>query len=243
MSEQAGSAIPAGSATGGLAGGLTGMMNVFVDPAETARRVPSKLSWLWPVIVLAIIYTVFGYLMLPYAMQLVDARMAERNMPPEQLERAQSMAHTVTKFTTPLAPLWIIGFLALTALLIKVFYSIMDVRPRFRDVFSLLAACSIIPALQYIATYIVLRSKGDAITSPEQLMPPFGLDIFLQGAKGVFLAILHFFSIFEIWYLIVLVLGLSYLTRSSKSKAIIAATPAWVLPLLLALLGALFQQR
>src|SRR5947209_16856351 len=146
MSEQAGS----------VADGLVGMMNVFVDPATTAKRVPSKLSWIWPVIVLSVGYLVFGYLMLPYAMQLVDSRMAERNIPPEQLERAQSMAHTVTKFTTPMTPVFVIGFLSLFALLIKVTYSIMDVRPRFRDVFSLLAACNLIPLLQYIATYVVI---------------------------------------------------------------------------------------
>lgn len=237
MAEQAINATPTGSATDGL----VGMMNVFVDPAETARRVPSKLSWLWPVLVIAIVSTVIGYLMVPYAMHLVDIKMAERNMPPEQLEKAQSIAQTMTRVTTGLTAVWIVGALALIAVLIKAFYSMMDLRPRFRDVFSLLAACYLILVLEKIATFIVIRTKGDEITSPEQLMPPFGLDIFMKEGKGVLFAILHFFSIFEIWYLIVLVLGLSYLTRSPKSKAIIAATPAWALPLLLAMVGALFQ--
>lgn len=227
---------------GGVADGVVGMMNVFVDPATTAKHVPSRLSWVWPVLVLCIGYVVFGYLMLPYAMQMVDAKMAERNIAPEQLERAQSMAHTITKITTPLTPIFVIGFLALFALLVKLTYSIVDVRPRYRDVFSLLAACSLIPLLQYIATYVVLRTKGDPITSPEQMTPPFGLDIFFQGSKGVFFALLNFFSIFEVWYLIILVFGLAYLTRSSKSKALIAITPVWLLPLFFRLIGAMFQR-
>src|SRR5205814_8940406 len=112
------------------------------------------------------------------------------------------MTHTITKITTPLTPVFVIGFLALFALLVKVMYSMMHVRPRYRDVFSLLAACSLIPLLQFIATYVVLRAKGDAITTPEQMTPPFGLDIFFQGSKGVLFALLNFFSIFEIWYLV-----------------------------------------
>ena len=67
---------------GGMTDGLIGMMNVFVDPVTTAKRVPSKLSWVWPVVVLCMGYLIFAYLMLPYATQLTDAKMAERSMPP-----------------------------------------------------------------------------------------------------------------------------------------------------------------
>jgi Yip1 domain len=240
MAEEAGGVMA--HEAGGVGDGLAGMLNVFVDPATTAKYVPSKLSWIWPVVVLCVVHLVFGYLMLPFTMQLADAKMAERSMPPEQLERAQSMAHMITKIVTPLTPVFVIAFLALFALLIKVMYSLMDVRPRYRDVFSLLAACSLIPMLQYIATYIVLRVKGDAITSSDQMTPPFGLDIFFQGSKGMFFALLNFFSIFQIWYLVVLVFGLAYLTKTSKTKALIAITPVWLLPLFFRLLGAMFQR-
>src|SRR5260370_38731724 len=84
--------------------------------------------------------------------------------------------------------------------------------------FSIMAACSLIPALQYAATYVVLRSKGDEITNQEQMTPPFGLDIFVNP-HGPLLAMLNFFSIFEIWYLVIFGLTLAYLTGSSKGKA------------------------
>ena len=86
---------------GGMTDGLVGMLNVFVDPAETARRVPSKLSWLWPVIVIAIAYITISSLMVPYAMQLVDAKMAEREA--VQLLRGKAPQHTsVPSFATTL---------------------------------------------------------------------------------------------------------------------------------------------
>ena len=226
----------------GVTDGLVGMMNVFVDPATTAKKVPSKLSWLWPVIVLLIGYTIVSYLIIPYAMQLMDVKMAERSMPPEQLEKARSVAHAMAKYSAPVTPIFRIGVLALFALLIKGMYSVMNVRPRFRDVFSLLAACSLIPLIEAIATYVVIHSKGDEITTAEQLAPPFGLDLLLPSVKGVLFAFVHFFSIFEIWYLVVLALGLAYLTHSSKAKAFIAITPAWLLPLLFAMIGGAFNK-
>ena len=221
--------------------GFIGMLNVLVDPKATARRVPAPLSWLWPVIALSIIYVVFGYLIVPYALTLADARMAQVSMPPEQMERARNIAHLVTQFTIPATPLFVTGFLALFAWLVGLAGSLAGMRAKFRDVFSLMAACALIPALQYIANYIVIRAKGDELTSQEQMTPPFGLDLLFPNVHGTLLALLNFFSIFEIWYLIVLTFGLAYLTKVSLGKAFFAITPAWVIPLFLRLVQAMFQ--
>lgn len=229
-------------ASGGIASGLVGMLNVFIDPAATAKRVPAKLFWLWPLITLTIIYVVFSYLMLPYTLQLVDARinqqMQQRGLPPEQVERAKRIADTFSQFTGLITPVVVIGVIALLAWLVTLTGSMAGLRAKFRDVFSLMAACALIPALQYIANFIVIRAKGDEIQSPEQLTPPFGIDIFFQSAHGALLAFLNFFSIFEIWYLVVLLFGLAYLAGASKGKAFVAIAPAWILPLLFRVIGA-----
>jgi fumarate reductase subunit C len=53
--------------------------------------------------------------------------------------------------------------------------------------------------------------------------------------------LVNYFSIFTIWYLIVLTFGMAALGKSSKGKAFFAITPAWVLPLLLRVVTAMFQ--
>ena len=229
----------------GAASGLAGMFNAFVDPAGLAKSARAPLFWLWPLIIVSLVYLVVGYLMLPYTMQLVDASMSQRaasqGIPAERMETARNMAHAISYFGIALAPLFVIGIAALLAWLVSVTGSIVGLRAKFRDVFALMAACSLISSLQYIATYIVLRAKGDEITSPEQMMAPFGVDIFMQNVHGPLLALLNFFSIFEVWYLVILGLSLAYLTGSSKGKAFAAITPAWVIPLLLVIVRAKFS--
>jgi len=227
---------------GGIASGFVGMFNAFVDPAELAKRVPAKLFWVGPLVTVIIIFVVCGYLMAPFTAQLIDVQMAQRNMPPDQLERAKSVAHMFGTVSVFLIPFFFVLILMLLALLVNVTGSIVGMRTKFRDVFSIIAACWLISSLQYVATYVVLRSKGDEITSQDQMMPPFGLDIFIN-AHGALFAILNFFSIFEIWYLVIFTLTLSYLTGASKGKAFAAITPAWLLPLLLKLLQSLFQPK
>jgi hypothetical protein len=232
-------------ADAGVGSGLVGMLNVFVDPASTVKRIPAKLFWLWPVITLCIIYVVFGYLMIPYAIQMIDARMSQQfsqagNVPPERIETARRVAHTIGQVSFVATPAFIIGFVALLAWLVGVTGSMLGVRAKFRDVFSLMAACALIPALQYIATYIVLRVKDEEVHSQDQMTPPFGVDIFLPDVHGVLGTVLNFFSIFEIWYLVILVFGLSYLAKCSKGQAFAAITPAWLLPLAFRMVGAMF---
>ncbi len=223
----------------GAASGILGMFNAFVDPAGLARAAKAKLFWLWPLIIVSIIFIVFGYLMMPYTLQLGEVRLAQQNVPPEGLERARNMTRIITQVFVYLVPVFVVLFTMLSAWLVGVTGSIMGVRAKFRDIFSIMMACSLIGSLQYIATYIVLRSKGEEITSQEQMTPAFGLDIFIP-AHGVLLTLLNFFSIFEIWSMVILALALAALSGSSKGKAFVAITPAWLIPLIFRLIGAAF---
>lgn len=224
----------------GAASGFLGMFNVFVDPGGLAKAVKAKLFWVWPLIILSIIFLVFGNLMMPYTLQLGEARIAQQNIPPEGLERARNMARIFTQVIVYLVPVFIVLFTMLGAWLVGVTGSIVGVRAKFRDIFSIMMATSLIAALQYIATYIVLRTKGDEITSQEQMSPAFGLDIFIP-AHGALLTLLNFFSIFQIWSLVILALTLASLTGCSKGKAFAAITPAWLIPLIFRMIGAAFS--
>ncbi len=223
----------------GAASGILGMFNAFVDPAGLARAAKAKLFWLWPLILVSIIFVVVGYLMLPFTLQLGEARMAQQSIPPERLENARNMTRIITQVFVYVIPVFIALFTMLGAWLTGVTGSIVGLKAKFRDIFSIMMACTLIGSLQYIATYIVLRSKGDEITSQDQMSPAFGLDIFVP-AHGVLLAILNFFSIFEIWSLVIMGLALASLAGSSKGKAFIAITPAWVIPLIFKMIGAAF---
>jgi len=221
--------------------GFIGMLNAFVDPVGTAKRVPAPLSWIWPMIILCIVYITVGILTAPYAISIADAQIAQRGLSPEQVENARRITHIISQITPIATPVFVILFLALFAWLTVAIGSIAGLRAKFRDVFSLMASCGLIVALQSIATVIVVRTKGDEITSQDQLTPPFGLDIFLQNSHGPLLAIANFFSIFEIWYLVVLTIGLAALAKTTKGKAFFAISLTWVVPLLIRIVQAMFQ--
>src|SRR5579862_7395833 len=116
--------------------GFVGMLNVFVDPKATARRIPAPLSWLWPLITLLAVSIVFGYLMTPYISQAFDVRLRQANVPPEQLERVQTFYHILAQVIPIISPITVIIGLLLLAWLVGLTGSMAGMRVKFRDVFS-----------------------------------------------------------------------------------------------------------
>jgi hypothetical protein len=73
------------------------------------------------------------------------------------------------------------------------------------------------------------------------LQVPLGLDIFIP-ATGALGGLLNFFSIFMIWYIVMLGLTYAHLAKVSKGKAFFATSGAWVLFMVLAVVGAAFRK-
>lgn len=234
-------AAPPPQPVANLKEGILGLLNVYIDPVSTARRVPLKWFWIYPLIVLSIVSTIVQSQLIPFTLQ------AMRMDPPngasgEQLDRIISMTSTISHVAAYCSPLIILLFTAIAALLVMALGAIVDARVRFPTLLSLLMTCGMISTLQYVAQVIVLKAKGlDDIQSMHQLQVPLGLDIFIP-ATGALGGLLNFFSIFMIWYIVMLGLTYSHLAKVSKGKAFFATLGAWVLFMLMAVVGAAFRK-
>jgi hypothetical protein len=90
-----------------------------------------------------------------------------------------------------------------------------------------------------LVNFLLIRTNilGD-YSMPLRGRFPVGLDILLLGVDepNIYLSIiLHSTSVFLIWYLIVLSLGIHIVTGASKAKAAAIATTLWCTLVLLAL--------
>jgi hypothetical protein len=234
-------AAPAPQPSASFKEGILGLVNVYLDPVSTARRVQLKWFWVYPLVVLSIISTIVQLQLIPFTMQ------AMRMDPPngasgEQLQRMLSMTATISHIAAYCTPLIILLFSCIAAGLVMAVGAIVDARVRFQHVLSLLLTCGMISMLQYIASVIVLRTKGiDDIQSMHQMQVPLGLDIFIN-ASGALGGLLNYFSIFMVWYIVMLGLSYSHLAKVSRGKAFVATSPAWLIGLLFAVVGAIFRK-
>src|ERR1700737_3285789 len=114
---------------------LIGLMNVFVDPATTAKRLHHKWFWVWPVLITSIVFLTIGFLMLPITLHVmeVDPSTAAR------MDQIRSTVQTTQKIAISFTPVFIVIKLLLLAGILMVTCTVMNIRANFRSLFNLVA--------------------------------------------------------------------------------------------------------
>jgi hypothetical protein len=224
-----------------LADDIMGMGSFFIDPPGAAQRMFRKWFWLGPLILISIVSTIAIYMRMPFMQHVMEVAPPSASLSPEQLQRNIGIAMTMQRVSMYLTPVLTGIFMAVQALILFGMCSVLTVNTKFRPLFNLVAGCSLIQMLAAVASLIVLKAKGEASTMAE-LNPPLGLDIFLSaGANKYLTAIVGFFSLFEIWWAVMMVLILSAAFRISRGKAFAIVLPLLLLGLVFRLAGAMFQ--
>lgn len=218
------------------------MLNVFIDPAETVRRIRgNRAAWLGPILLGGITMGIYNYMLAPMTMQ------AMRNDPPAgvdpaQLDQMMGAMQTISRFTAISAPVMYALMTLIGAALVFAACVVFQVNVRFPDLFNLTAFVGLINALQLAAHLTVLKGKGE-LTSMAELAPRFGLDLLLDDSAPKLLhGFLGFFSVFTVWHIVVLAIGFAALTSISKGRAFLVTAPGWIFGLIMAMIGSLFRQ-
>lgn len=221
---------------------LVGMGSFFVDPEGAARRIPHKWFWVGPVIVISIISVVAALLRLPITEHVMQNMPVPPNVSPEQFQRNLDLGLRIQQIAIWFTPLIVVIVDLVAALILLAMSSVLSAKAKFLSLFNLIAGCSLIQGLAAIAGIAILRAKGEVSTVAE-LQPALGLDIFMpEGSNKFLVALLASFSIFEIWWIVMIVLIYSRAFRVSKGKAFAAIFPLVLLGMLVRLVGAAFAR-
>jgi len=225
--------------TPGFGGRLLGMFNIFIDPFSAAKFVAMEWSWVAPLVLNGLIIGITGWLNVPLVLRAM-LRNPPRGMAAEQLEKALPTIALTQKIAAVASPIIVIAVLALFAGLMAAACVVLDVRAKYRDHFALLSNASLIGALQQVAGFVVVRLRSGEVQSLKELRPGFGLDLLLSGeANKLLSAILGYFSIFTVWYIVMLGLTFACLHGVSKGKAFGITAPVWVAGMVFAVIGSL----
>lgn len=221
---------------------LAGMGSFFIDPAGAAKRVFHNWFWIGPLVLFSAVSVIASYLMMPIVQHVLEVAPLPPNVNPEQYQKSVDLGMTIQRVSMYFAPVIAAAILALQSLIIFATCSVMALNVKFRWLFNLVAGCSLIQMLAAVAGLVILKAKGEVSTMAE-LRPALGLDIFLpEGTNRFLMAFLGYFSIFEIWWIVMIVLTFSAAFRVRKGKAFLAVLPLILLSLLFRIGGAALQR-
>jgi Yip1 domain len=221
---------------------FAGITDFLIDARGAARRLPRKWFWIAPIVVVSIIMLVCGIMNFPIVQQAMTNQPPPANANPEQFQNQMRIGFMIQRAASYCSPLLLIVILAVSALVIMASCVIIDIKPKFLEMFNLMAGLSVIDGLKVIATTVVLHMKGEPAGLAD-LQPALGLDIFVPtGTSKVLVALLGYLNVFGIWQIVMAILIFAAAYRVSKTKAAVAVVPLFALGLLLRLLGALFSR-
>jgi len=228
--------------TAGIASDLAGVPSFFIDPESAAKRVHSKWFWVVALLISSIIGIAVGVYMIPMITHVTEIAPIPDGVTQEQHDRVLAFARIAIKFGVYLSPILTALIWAIIAGILLAISTVSGVAAKFGSLFNLVGGCWLIQSLGSIATAIILHFKGDISTQAE-LKPPMGFDIFLpEGTNKYLMAAGGSFSIFQIWWVVMMALIFSAAFRVSKGKSFAVVLPLWIIGLLLSLVGAIFQK-
>jgi hypothetical protein len=230
--------VPAVAAPSG--GFWKSILEIFTDPFKVFARIDAGLSWWKPYVFMSILTMVVGYLMLPFNQKAM--RIAFQARSPEHAEQTAAQMNKFGFVGLIMIPIGIIIFTLIIAGIVHVIINIMSRRSSFKKTLGLIFYCGVISLPGQIIGALVIMSRGiESVESTSDATMSFSLAPLFPEVKGVLAALMRSFGIFEIWYYVVLVLGIAVVFKISRKKAIFAAIPSWLFAFLGALLGGKFQ--
>lgn len=228
--------------SGGFVDDIAGVADFLIDPGGAARRLPHKFFWIVPLILVSAVMLIAGVMNLPLVQQAMANQPPPPNVNPEQFQNQMRIGLIIQRVALYCSPLLMMLFGAITALIVMASCVVIDLKPRFIEMFNLMMGLSIIDGLKAIATTFILHMKGEP-SGIADLQPALGLDIFTStGANKVLVAILAYINVFQIWQIVMAILIFAAAYRVSKTKAAIAVGPLFALGLILRLVGAMFSR-
>jgi len=227
---------PAQESKGGF---LASIVDIFVDPFKVFARIDAGLSWWKPFVLVTVVSTFLSYLMIPFQKRLIELN--PRGMGEEQLQQAVDGFDKFAPLTLITVPVFLIIVYLILAGIVHLAINILSTRSSYKKTLSLVSFCGIITLVEQIISTVVLRMRGiESMESAADMKFSLSLAPLLGEGQGLLNALLQSLSVFQIWYYVVLVLGIAAIFKLTRKAAIIPALPMWIIGVLMLWIGGKF---
>jgi Yip1 domain len=208
---------------------LKAIGDTYIAPDETFAAIDKAPRWIVLLLVLTIGNILVTHATIPFVLKAVEVSMPQGSTAHQITDiRAHiTLGQQIGVFFTPLLLVlkWTI-FAGLLWLAVVLATGDGD----YKRLFSLAAHANLISFAGSLFVLVILHLRGiDVIQSAADLQPAIGLNLVLHPQNRIVLMFLGSINLFEIWYVVVLVIGLVKLAPGiTKLQAATIASGFWL---------------
>ncbi|MDR3093352.1 MAG: YIP1 family protein [Bacteroidales bacterium] len=206
---------------------------ILYQPEKAFGNIGAKPSWGVDCVIISVVLIVISYFLFPVQDRIMELSL--HTLTPEQREAMKSMSAvtTITRYVTlALVPLSLLFSSLVTAALVYAGTSICKGKKVFKELFALSIAAYMIKAIGgYVNTVVLVLIKGVESMQHPLDVSPTGLNaLFDIKNTGVFLySFLSSITFFEIWFVVVMIFGISRLAGINAKKSAVIVITIWLL--------------
>ncbi len=216
-------------------------MRLFAQALWAPRDLTSAIedgraSWHLPALTIIGALMLMDFLALPLFLRAVP-QMAPVGLSPDMLLHLERTARSMRPIQILLSPLALLLKWGITAALLFGMGLLVlgpaaraegeSARPApVKRFFALVVYANLIPLLEETSRNLLLWLRY-LLTGAIVLRPAIGLDIFVRPSEAALAALVEQANVFEVWYVVILIGGVSALCRCSRSAAMAVVLPVW----------------
>lgn len=244
----------AGSGTSRLGVVLGPTVNAVLAPGECFDVLddsPARAWWIWLWTSVAMLGLALWNLPITRrafeAMTRVQVEASGREMSAEQLQQAREFNQWISTLTTWASPIFLLVQFLVIAAVIWLVASLMGRSGGFSRAFAVTMGGAVIhPTLYSVYASTILHVSPPEIRRPRDfalMQPSAGLDLLFDQAElaSWLLPILQRIDLFNVWWGVVVVIGVRKMLGLRRGQAVTVAVVVWLLTTGIASVGGFFQ--
>jgi hypothetical protein len=200
------------------------LFNALVDPKSAAPGLFGRRAWILPTVIGGLLAFYVSISSLPFMLDAVRVALPERTGP-EQAERILRSFSFYQHIGVYLSPFMIFFKWCFFSALVYISCVLLDIRVTYRTLFNIVSHCGLLLILQDLLVLAVLNLRHAPIQSASDLAVAFGLDLMIKSASPVVMAILSYFSVLKLWFLVSSGLAISEVGDVSRLRGMLAMVP------------------
>ena len=220
------------------------LFHVFFMPSKLYNNIKEKPDWVLPLIVISSILIIIQLLSFPIYDRILENSDILSQFSHEQVESMKQLSHK-TRYISLFIQLFItvISWL-FYSLIIYLGVMIFKTKQSYKKVFSLFIYSYTIIMLSELVNLGIIYSVGVEKIFERTDLLRLGVNIFFSADSiGVPLyTLLSYFNLFQIWFIIILIQGLSVIFDLSRVKSFFIIIFVWSLSVAIPVLNAFYSQ-
>jgi hypothetical protein len=207
----------------------SGLIEVFTNPAVLFTRLRDRPDWILPLLVLCVFSMGIFFFLFPY-MGPASLKALPDNASAQQIAAIRQYWTGYPKWSLLFAPIGVTLGILVSAGILTALVAMFSGKAQFKPLFSAVLYAKLVTIPAGILTALVVYLRGhEAVQTMMDVQWTISPAAFIPTENKTLFALLSQFSLFEFWYIALLVIAVQKIAGAKRGTSIVAVAIMWAL--------------